>query len=154
MYLLRRHRQKDRGQLGVRTQTAANLPLHSRTELPTQRREGIRSLVVEAIAPPRIPPPPYRVDTRAQDHQHRQQRNRHQPPPPGSLRPRTVEKSMVPRRHHQAKKETGSHRRPLLQHQPVGWHISPHRRSQEGISHLRSKLAPQPHRLVASTQLR
>ena len=119
MYLLRRQRKKDRGQLGVKTQTAKNLPLHSQMELPTQRREGIRSLVVEAMMPPRIPPPPYRVATRAQDNQRLQQRVPNQPPPPGSLRPRTVEHK-DPRRHRQAKKETGMHRSPLLPHQPLG----------------------------------
>ena len=81
------------------------------------------------------------------------QQVRHQPPPPGSLRPRTAEQSRDPRQLHQAKKETGSHRRPLLQHQPAGWPISP-RRSKAAISPLCRRLAPQPYRMEELTQLR
>ena len=55
-----RRRQRDRGPVGVRTHRNSP-PHHSRQELPTQRREGIRSLVVGAV-PPRIPPAPYRKE--------------------------------------------------------------------------------------------
>ena len=55
-----RHRQRDRGPVGVRTHRNSP-PLRRRKELPTQRREGIRSLVVGAM-PPRIPLAPYRKE--------------------------------------------------------------------------------------------
>lgn len=139
---LRKAQTADRVQPGVRTQLLHSPLRRRRQELPAQQRERLRSLVVEAMLPPRTTPLPYRPEGRAQDHQHRQQRVNHQPPPPGSLRPRMVEQR-DPRRDHQAMKETGSHRRLLLQQQPAGRHISPRRRK-VAISHRCSRLPLQP----------